>query len=153
MFTSISDGFKNYYDQIPEGSLKSIGASAAISFAFSSIFNLSMELNVSRRLTCAALAATATAVHALTTPIFNYIFSNDGSYKAAQELVHTVCILQLMEHFSDRSLKIKPGALSVIRAGGYAVDYIFKSKEPLTEGDWLGFKFDYKNTTPYYIYL
>ncbi len=81
MFQAIKDGFQNYYNQIPNETLSAIGRSAVYSFTYSFFLGRHVNpLNLTTPLVSAGYAALASTIHAVTTPIFNYMFGNQDVY-------------------------------------------------------------------------
>lgn len=93
MINGISQFCHDYYDQIPVHSLKAVGLSAVTTFTASVLLFSDMENSRAldlRPFLGAGIAAVAAAIHALTIPIFNYIFDNNGIYNPYQEFAHTI---------------------------------------------------------------
>ncbi len=97
----IHNGIKSYYMQLPVNTGPSICRSALYSFAASFIIlktnSSRATANLTRPLVLSGVAATASLMHALTTPIFNYIFENQDM-KWTQEtfrFIFTFTMIQL----------------------------------------------------------
>lgn len=98
MLGSISSICQSYYNEIPERTLQTIGISAIYSFTF---HLLSMpvvkgrgyEVNLLRPILAASAAALASLIHALTTPIFRFIFGDNRVYFHRQLMRSLVAIL------------------------------------------------------------
>jgi uncharacterized membrane protein YbhN (UPF0104 family) len=90
MFGSIGQFCKNYYDQIPLYTFKTAACSAAITFAICITVVRGPSyprVDLSRAGSAATIAVVATLIHALTTPLFNYIFDTNGqSFNGYKEL-------------------------------------------------------------------
>lgn len=85
MLNGINHCCKDYYDQIPANSLRAIGLSAVTSFTATLCFP---KTDLSRPFLAAGIVGLAATIHAITAPIFNYIFDNKGVYNPYQEFAH-----------------------------------------------------------------
>lgn len=114
MFTPISQFCQNYYDQIPDDSLKTIAFSGVLSFvAEVFVITLSSPTNQTPNLTRSAfafsIAVVAASIHAITTPIFNYLFDNpkhefNGYQEYIQILVDITLTHVLINHTTSINL-------------------------------------------------
>ena len=119
MFDAIKQGCQNYYNQIPDNSLPTIGKSAILSFTITillsrgtlpNICNSSLE-DFRRPLSSAGFAALAAVVHALTTPIFNKIFGDNNQNNFYRESIKHVFNVSLV-----RFAILQAGGLVEIRS-------------------------------------
>lgn len=102
MLDGIKQIAQDYYDQIPNNTLRTIGKSAFFSFC-ASVFiegtginkTLTMSL-YDRPLMAAGLAAVAAFVHALLTPIFNALFENKREVRFLQEVIKHAIEVSIM---------------------------------------------------------
>lgn len=80
VFNTVHDHFHSYYAQLPVNTLPSVFRSALYSFSVSFILVGidSKTIHLTRPLIAAGVSGTAALVHALTNPLFNYIFENHG---------------------------------------------------------------------------
>jgi len=79
VFTQVRQGFEWYWFELPDNMVSSIGKSALYSFTASFILtaaDTTKTIVLNRPLTAGAVACLAATVHALTNPVFNYIFEN-----------------------------------------------------------------------------
>ncbi|MCE2982550.1 MAG: hypothetical protein LW832_03180 [Parachlamydia sp.] len=89
MFGIVESACKNYYTQIPEGSLRSIFKSGVYPFVISFVcvnYTKGAALNFTRPLASAAACTLASTIHALTAPFFEWLFENDKFY-VHQEII------------------------------------------------------------------
>lgn len=92
VFTAIGQAFQNYYDELPNRILPTIGKSAGITFAVSLIFtrpNAEGLYDMSRPLLQAGVAALASTIHALMTPLFNEVFGKSNTSDVFYEVVRS----------------------------------------------------------------
>ncbi len=178
MLKAIGDFSYSYYSQIPENSLKTIGLSAISSYASTVIMLKALYPDqigknpYDRPLFCAGIAGVAAAVHALTTPIFNYLFARpEGSYNPIQEAVQIAVTLTVtpliikacMERFGLKpDLLIKAAKISFLVSSflRLPLDVMFRGMEvsmpEFTKNcrdiaSKIGINF--KQSTPAYIFL
>lgn len=90
MISNIGQFFSHYYNEIPPNSLRTIGCSAITSFVITILFGGIGKNNPAFDLTNTVLATgistLATTIHALTHPIFNYIFhTHNGEFNGFKE--------------------------------------------------------------------
>jgi hypothetical protein len=107
MLNAISQFCYDYYDQIPAHSLRAIGLSAVTTFTATVILLAASKgsnkaVDVSRPVLGAGIALMAATIHALTIPIFNYLFDNNGIYNPYQEAVHVVFSMTLTQLLINR---------------------------------------------------
>lgn len=82
VFQSIKNVCQAYYNDLPNDTFQTIGKSALFSFTVTLLLTNSLRklndapINFARPLVAAGVAVTASLIHALTTPIFNYIFGD-----------------------------------------------------------------------------
>jgi hypothetical protein len=92
MFHAVRQTCQDYYSEIPKNTLHTIARSALYSFSITLFItnykNLldDANLNFARPMVAAALGATASCIHALTTPLFNDIFG-DNNVRLHRELL------------------------------------------------------------------
>ena len=112
---------QDYYDQIPRDTLPAVGLSLLASFAVNVIYlnrNLLMTKNAAefegvQPAVAALVAGTASLIHALTAPIFDYIFG-DNEVKFEREIIKAVCVLSLTYLFLNRIPGIKAHQLAIL---------------------------------------
>lgn len=100
MLETVWNQCKSYYDDIPQDTFRSVGRSAVVSFTVTLLitsrcfgkFAQGEAVDLARPAIAAVIAATATLIHALTTPLFNAIFG-DNEVKFEREILKYVCIL------------------------------------------------------------
>lgn len=102
MFDAVGKFCNDYYNQIPDDGLKAAGLSAIYSFTASMIYIAwrtpinQMPNDLTRAGLAAGIAFVAAGIHAITTPIFNYFFSNPNNYlNCRMELIRNVCSISL----------------------------------------------------------
>ena len=96
MLDAIRQSCQNYYDDIPPDTLPTMAKSAIFSFSWTILFNRvpRQPWDITRPLFHAGVAALATLIYSLTTPIFNKIFGDN------QILLHR----EIMKSFVDFSV-------------------------------------------------
>jgi hypothetical protein len=109
MFHAVRQVCQDYYSEIPKDTLHTIARSALYSFSITFILtnrkNLLDDANVNfvRPVMAAALGATASLIHALTTPLFNDIFG-DNKVRLDRELLkyffNMTCVYVLWNHLT-----------------------------------------------------
>lgn len=127
MISSIQNVCHNYYEQLPPNTLRSIGLSALFTFTASTIvITLGADItnqpvSLARPALAAAVTMTATAIHALTTPIFNYLFENPtNKFSGGIEFLKTFTTLTLTHLlFSITSYKVNLLNPSLIKGDGF----------------------------------
>lgn len=93
----IYDKCQEYYDQIPDDTLPKMAKSALYTFSITFIFSKKMPTepyNLGRPLFAASVATLASFVYALTTPLFNMIFSDDR-IQVQRELIKQIVNIAL----------------------------------------------------------
>jgi hypothetical protein len=110
-----------YYDNLPDNSIKAIGCSALCSFTVTAIFGKGSDgvLDLSRPLIAAAIASTASLIHALITPIIEYFWPSNPNWKLTQELIKqtvsvvtTSALINAQSSSTDATKFVVYGALS-----------------------------------------
>ena len=81
MIDTIQEGFKDYYNALPEHTLRSIGLSAVCTFtastlAASQVAGWNQPVSFYRPFLATAISTVASTIHALTRPFFDYLFNN-----------------------------------------------------------------------------
>lgn len=108
MLPAINQYCRNYYNQIPLGSLRTASLSAAFSFS-ASVLLLAFEpstIILSRASAAAGIAFIASAIHIVTTPIFNYIFNNPHhQFNGWQEIIKSLTSRTLAHILVNYSIK------------------------------------------------
>ena len=93
MLTDIHQRLNAYYDKIPSNTLVTIAKSAVFSFSVNvmtgGISNSSLN-TYSQPLMAAGIAALASLIHALMSPVFNSIFQNDHQTTFRQEWIKSL---------------------------------------------------------------
>ena len=99
MFDAIQTACNDYYQAMPNYSLRAVGRSAVFTFTASVIFSNigGGPLNFMRPATAASVAVLASTINALTTPFFNWIFENQD-YKIHQEFIRFIIDVTLIHH-------------------------------------------------------
>lgn len=108
MLNSINQFCKDYYTQIPSDGFKAACLSSAFSFAASVlVISFTTPVNQMPNLSRAGLAAgisfLAACIHAITTPIFNYLLDNpnndfNGFYELFKECINITLAHLLINH-------------------------------------------------------
>jgi hypothetical protein len=109
MLDFIQNGLSSYYEQLPVNTGPSICRSALYSFSIAVIIlkmNSPKAVDFTRPLALSAVAATASLVHASTSPFFNYIFENRES-GPTQEALHLIFTFTLIHTLLNRPLMSK----------------------------------------------
>lgn len=108
---TIKQSFEDYYNEIPEHSLRAIGLSGIYSFtatvALLSLRHQNQHVHYSRAIYSAGIAVVASTIQALTMPFFNYAFNNKGeghSYNPYQDYVHVLCSLAVSEILINQTM-------------------------------------------------
>jgi hypothetical protein len=103
MFNNINQFCHNYYDQLPPNLLRTIGCSAAVSFA-ASVCVLAVTskpnqaVDLSRAVLATCIGITATLVHALTSPLFNDLFNvNNQAFNGYLEFTKIITNITLTQ--------------------------------------------------------
>lgn len=109
MLHAIKDGYLSYYNQIPADTLPAIGRSAIYSFTFSfiTVRSRAPTMDLTTCLVSAGYAALASTIHALTTPIFNYMFGNQDVYflqEAAKCWINISLSLTLVSYITTKQI-------------------------------------------------
>lgn len=95
VLATISQAFQNYYDELPMEIIPTIGKSAIFTFTVSAIFssrNAEGAFDATRPLLKAGVAALASTIHALLTPLFNKVLGRNTTLEILDELVKsTIC--------------------------------------------------------------
>lgn len=84
MLQSIQQGCLNYYNELPEKSIKNIGLSALLTFTSSIIFATlstghNQPISFYRPFLATAISILSSTIHALTNPLFRYLFQNSAN--------------------------------------------------------------------------
>lgn len=108
MFNTVQNHFHDYYTQLPLNTCPSIFRSALYSFSISFILGGvdSRAIQLTRPLMTAGVASTATLIHALTNPVFNYIFENRG-VKWHQETIRFIIDITVTSLLASHVTTIK----------------------------------------------
>lgn len=109
MLNRMSQFCQDYYNQIPAHSLKAIGLSAAASFFATIIFYRAQNISP---LASAKIAIIASTIHALITPMFNYIFANNGhTYNSYQEFCQIILNVLVIRALGRSVFNCRVGAM------------------------------------------
>lgn len=103
MISAIRQACQSYYSQLPVNMLPAMGRSAFFSFTASFILvaaDSSKSIVLARPMITAGIACAASTIHALTNPLFNYIFEN-------QEIQWHQEIIRLVIDFTLTGLLLK----------------------------------------------
>jgi len=86
MFDTIRQAGLDYYNSLPDNMARSIALSAVISFTFTAMYLKSPgeTINLNRPLIAAAVASTASTMHALAEPFFREVFGSWNGYICAE---------------------------------------------------------------------
>jgi hypothetical protein len=106
MFAAISRPFASYYQELPENIVPTIAKSAFYTFTVSLLFLTASEqgtINLTRPLVRSGVAALASAIHALVTPLFNMTFEK-AELNAAHEIVKNFVVILLSSALVDYHL-------------------------------------------------
>lgn len=105
----ITQKCQSYYDNLPEAILPSIGQSAGFSFAVGIVFSAAGGglTDLSRPLLHGGVAAIASIIHALLTPLFNQIFGPSRTDKPLNEFVKSCSVAAIASAIMGLSLESK----------------------------------------------
>ncbi|MBA2369980.1 MAG: hypothetical protein H0V82_13330 [Candidatus Protochlamydia sp.] len=108
MFDTIQTACNDYYQALPLNSLRAIGRGTIFSFvASATVYNIGGgPLNFERPAKAASVAFVASAVNALTSPFFNWIFANQES-KFPQEFIRFVCDVVITDQVINYAMPFK----------------------------------------------
>lgn len=132
MFATVQQACQDYYDQIPEHSLRSIGLSAMMSFtATLVILSYQTEINrpvsFSRPVLAAAVGVVASTVQAVTTPIFNYLFdTSSNQFNGFHECFKRIIVICLTQILFNRATSHN---INLVNSGLYFQDANFVTFE------------------------
>ncbi len=114
MINEVNQFCKNYYDSIPAHSLKAIGLSAIGSFTVAILLfqKPDQATDFSRPAICAGITVVAASIHALTAPLFAFVFDNTGTYNPYQDIFQTICSIAFTEILINHSVSYKVNLLS-----------------------------------------
>ncbi len=141
MFNDVRQKCQNYYDHIPSDTLPKMVRSALYTFGIAFVINqknFGSPYNMAIPLAAAGMAAVASLIYALTTPIFNMVFGDN------RILFHRELIKQLVNiSFSSTILNYvttgKVNLFSLNLLGGFSCNIILGLFEIApTFVDWLG---------------
>ena len=146
VLTAINNAFKNYYDELPNKIIPTIAQSAGISFAISILFAKSVNgtLDMSRPLLNAGVAALASTLHALATPLFNQVFGPSHTDRFFYEFIKS-CIIgtlasALVGSVQQRSLQITAFKLYYMISLNSAAALLLSKGQPMPENSvYVGF--------------
>lgn len=103
--------FQSYYDNLPEKIFPTIGQSAGLSLAVGVLLSASLAGNgltdLSRPLLHAGVAAIASTIHALLTPLFNQIFGPSRTDNPVYELIKSCSVAVIASSIVGLSLNSK----------------------------------------------
>lgn len=111
MLDSIKQWGTSYYDALPSDIVRTVGASAILTFAVRAFFSNDMSA-VNIPLINAGIAATASLIHALTTPVFKAFLPQTHNDDVFGEIAKNVVVLAITTTvmkstiLSERILKI-----------------------------------------------
>lgn len=98
MLNAVWTKCQDYYDDLPQGTLHSVVRSAFFSFVATLIYTPELKpaslAELARPAAAAAVAATASLIYALTTPLFHYIFG-DKDVKFEREFIKNIITVTL----------------------------------------------------------
>jgi hypothetical protein len=108
MLDTIQTACNDYYQAMPDYSARAVGRSAIFTFVASAIFSNigGGPLNFVRPAKAASVAVVASAINALTSPFFNWIFANQES-KFHQEFIRFICDVTLTHHLITYAMPFK----------------------------------------------
>ena len=96
-FAAIGQSFVNYYDELPNDIISTVAKSAFYTFTIALLFStksVEQTLDITRPLIKAGVAALASFIHALMTPLFNKVFGTT-QLNAVHELVKS-CVVAVL---------------------------------------------------------
>jgi hypothetical protein len=79
------NGFNSYIRHLPQGCIKAFVFAGAVGFGLEAILSNNLY---SAKIACAA-SCTATAIHALITPLFKYVINNHRPLTRGEQLIKT----------------------------------------------------------------
>ncbi|MFI0435263.1 MAG: hypothetical protein ACH350_05990 [Parachlamydiaceae bacterium] len=94
MINQISQSFKSYYNDLPDHITRSILKSGALTFTLTVMCadKSNGMVNFENALVYAGLAALASTIHALTTPLFNYLLEKSDTSKPINETIKSTFV-------------------------------------------------------------
>lgn len=108
MINTVNQFCQGYYNQIPTDGLRAVGLSALFSFTASVLViacttPVNQMPNLSRAGVAAGISCLAATIHALTTPIFNFLFNNpnndfDGRIECMRFVIDITLVHILINH-------------------------------------------------------
>jgi hypothetical protein len=166
MFSAVNQFSQNYYDQLPADGLKAAGLSVVFSFT-ASIVMLTLITpsnqapnNLSRAGLAAGIAFLATSIHALTTPIFNYLFDNPNNQtlNGFQEFIKVVIDITLAHILINYTTALKVNLITTTSINLHDGNFIclpnnlFEISTDMALRCF-GSSYAYRNSTPAYVIM